>query len=374
MTGHAAPGRGTRPTRPTPPARHSQELAWSDGAALIASGLEAALCLRIPWAQAATSEVRRLAVGMCVWLGLDERDRRLVELCATLRDVGMLALPDSVLRPPVTLSSQQRAVVGRHPVIGAEMLDTLAGLESTSAIVRSHHERWDGTGYPDGLAGEATPLLSRVIATADAFVATATEQTRDLPLDADLAHARAPQLRGTQCEPLMVDALLTVLDDRLQRGEAARGRCAHGHVVHLADRGFVRRHRERLTVGDEDRDDGVDGGVSGIGHGQSGLFPSGNGPPVPARAAPLVLALSDCSMPKRAPIADCRRHPRVRVSTQGAPSSAHSSRASISRKEGAGPQSVPQPTAAGHHSRAWPGRQRAAAAGVGRRRSRGMAT
>lgn len=214
MTGEAAPGRGIRQARPVVvPEQGIRELVSSDDAALIASGLDAAMRLRIPWGQAATSEVRRLAVGMCIWLGLDEADQRLVELAATLRDVGMLALPDGVLRPPARLSSRQRAVVCQHPVLGAELLDTLAGLQATAALVRSHHERWDGAGYPDRLAGEATPLLSRVIATADALVTTATEQAHDLPLDVDRVRAQAPRLRGRQCEPLMVDAVLAVLDD-----------------------------------------------------------------------------------------------------------------------------------------------------------------
>jgi putative nucleotidyltransferase with HDIG domain len=183
-------------------------------AGLVASGLEAALRLRVPRLYASTPLVRRLAVEMSVWLGLEERELKLAELCATVRDIGMIALPDAVVAASAGLSPEQWKSINRHPIIGAELLETVPGLEITAPIVRSHHERWDGAGYPDGLAGNAAPRLSRVIATADAFVAIASDRPHRIAADADVAREHIAQLRGTQFDPSTVDALLAVLGSR----------------------------------------------------------------------------------------------------------------------------------------------------------------
>src|SRR6202035_4626629 len=93
-----------------------------------------------------------------------------------LRDVGMLALPDSVVLATGKLAPADWELVNRHPILGAELLASLDGLQRAVPVVRSHHERWDGDGYPDGLRAEAIPLLARIIAGADAFVAMASDR------------------------------------------------------------------------------------------------------------------------------------------------------------------------------------------------------
>ena len=171
---------------------------------LVAAGLEAALRLRAPRLHASTPLVRKLAVEMSVWLELDDREQTLVELCATVRDVGMISLPDAVISSSGGLSPEQWTSINRHPVIGAELLETVPGLGITAPIVRAHHERWDGGGDPDGLVGDAAPLLSRVIATADAFVAIASDRPHRSAADADIAREHVAELRGTQFDPQAV--------------------------------------------------------------------------------------------------------------------------------------------------------------------------
>lgn len=178
---------------------------------LIAAGLEAALSLRAPALQSSTPMVRRLSVQISRRVGLGDRDQRLVDLSARVRDIGMLGLPDEVILAAGTLSPEQWESVNHHPVLGAELLERIPGMQFVAAVVRAHHERWDGGGYPDGVAGEAIPLLSRVIATADAFVSLASDRPHRRAASSDAAIEHIARERGSHFDPRTVDALLHVL-------------------------------------------------------------------------------------------------------------------------------------------------------------------
>ena len=119
--------------------------------------------------------------------------------------------------------------MNRHPVLGAQLLEELDVVASAAGIVRAHHERWDGGGYPDGLRGEAAPLLSRVIATCDAFVAIASDRPHRQGMDAAAALELVCQESGSQFDPVTVDALTASLAEdaatrRSRRDGAGRGR------------------------------------------------------------------------------------------------------------------------------------------------------
>jgi HD-GYP domain-containing protein (c-di-GMP phosphodiesterase class II) len=109
----------------------------------------------------------RLARG----LGLPDRTVRLLRRAAPLHDLGKIAIPDSILLKPAPLSPEEHAVIQTHAVLGARVLaDSRSDIfELAEQVVRSHHERWDGDGYPDGLAGEAIPLVARIVHVADVF-------------------------------------------------------------------------------------------------------------------------------------------------------------------------------------------------------------
>jgi putative nucleotidyltransferase with HDIG domain len=158
-----------------------------------------------------TPTVRQLAVKVGRELGLDAQSRSLLDLCVRVRDVGMIALPDEVVLATTPLSPEGWELMGRHPIVGAQLLDDLLVVAPAAEIVRAHHERWDGGGYPDGLAGEAIPLLSRVIATCDAFVAMARDRPYRRGLGSEVALEHVCQERGTQFDPRMVDALIAAL-------------------------------------------------------------------------------------------------------------------------------------------------------------------
>jgi ribonuclease P protein subunit RPR2 len=140
-----------------------------------------------------------------------------VEFGFLLHDVGKVAVPDAILFKPGPLSEPERALVRRHPEVGSEILRHIDFLDEAKQVVRHHHERWDGAGYPDGLAGEAIPLAARVFALADALDALTSER----PYRAAISFAEARrQIRaetGAQFDPAIVAAYETVPDEAFAR-------------------------------------------------------------------------------------------------------------------------------------------------------------
>jgi putative nucleotidyltransferase with HDIG domain len=134
-----------------------------------------------------------------------------------LHDVGKVAIPDGVLHKPEPLADAERRLMNRHPEIGAEIVGAVPFLEDAARIVRSHHERFDGTGYPDGLAGEEIPLAARVFAVADALDAITTD--RPYRAASPIGEAREVIARGagTQFDPVAVEALAQVPDEVIER-------------------------------------------------------------------------------------------------------------------------------------------------------------
>jgi len=140
-----------------------------------------------------------------------------VEFGFLLHDVGKVAIPDAILHKADDLEPPERALMHRHPVIGWEIVRNIEFLAEAAQIVRHHHERWDGSGYPDGLAGEAIPPAARVFAVVDALDAMTTD--RPYRPGAPLARARAEirELSGTQFDPAVVDALDGIREEVLER-------------------------------------------------------------------------------------------------------------------------------------------------------------
>jgi ribonuclease P protein subunit RPR2 len=134
-----------------------------------------------------------------------------------LHDVGKVAIPDGILHKPQPLAEEEGRLMRRHPVIGEEIVATVGFLEDAARIVRTHHERFDGSGYPDGLAGEEIPLAARIFAVADALDAITTE--RPYRPAAPLSEARASIARGSgsHFDPAVVAVLDEVPDEVLDR-------------------------------------------------------------------------------------------------------------------------------------------------------------
>ena len=143
-------------------------------------------------------------------LGLPEDDVRIIEMAAPLHDMGKIAIPDSVLMKPGKLTEEEMAIMRRHPRIGYELLSGSQNrfIQVGALIALRHHERYDGSGYPDGLAGEAIPLEARIVAVADVFDALISPRPYKEPWTLDAALAWIYAQRGRLFDPLCVDALL----------------------------------------------------------------------------------------------------------------------------------------------------------------------
>jgi two-component system response regulator RpfG len=143
-------------------------------------------------------------------LGLPEDEVRVIEMAAPLHDLGKIAIPDAVLLKPGPLDDEETATMRRHPRIGHELLSGSHNrfIQAGAAIALHHHERYDGSGYPDGLAGEAIPLMARIVAVADVFDALVSPRPykEAWPVDKALAYLYAQ--RGRLFDPDCVDVLV----------------------------------------------------------------------------------------------------------------------------------------------------------------------
>jgi len=159
-----------------------------------------------------TQGVVGLAVAVGTSLGLRPAEMRDVEFGALLHDVGKLRVPNAIINKPGSLSDEEWEVVRQHPVYGQEMLERVGGtLAQAGRIVRSHHERWDGAGYPDGLKGEEIPIAARIVTVCDSYSAMTTKRSYSRGRTQPEAIAELRRCAGTQFDPAVVDALEAVL-------------------------------------------------------------------------------------------------------------------------------------------------------------------
>jgi HD-GYP domain-containing protein (c-di-GMP phosphodiesterase class II) len=154
-------------------------------------------------------QVLDLVLSVAERLELDPHTRRLAEFAALLHDVGKIRVPAEIINKPGPLTPEERAIVDRHTIEGERLLVRVGGLlAEVGRIVRSCHERWDGGGYPDGLAGVGIPLVARIVCCCDAYNAMTTDRPYRRALGHDAAVAELLANAGTQFDPDVVEALL----------------------------------------------------------------------------------------------------------------------------------------------------------------------
>jgi putative nucleotidyltransferase with HDIG domain len=159
-----------------------------------------------------TQGVVQLALRVADELRVDSETRRAVEFGALLHDVGKIAIPKSIIHKPGKLDDDEWAVMKTHTVEGQRMLERVGGLLGRiGLVVRASHERWDGGGYPDGLAGETIPLAARVVSACDAWDAMRTDRSYRKALGFHVALAELHRNAGTQFDPRVVAALAAVV-------------------------------------------------------------------------------------------------------------------------------------------------------------------
>jgi HD-GYP domain-containing protein (c-di-GMP phosphodiesterase class II) len=144
-------------------------------------------------------------------LGMTDGELRALRYAAALHDIGKLAVPEAILTKPGPLTEEELALVQRHTVIGEQILAPIEFLADVAPLVRGAHERWDGGGYPDGLAGEEIPLGARIVFACDTYDAMTTDRPYRAALPEGEARAELRRVAGTQLDPRVVEALLAVL-------------------------------------------------------------------------------------------------------------------------------------------------------------------
>jgi HD-GYP domain-containing protein (c-di-GMP phosphodiesterase class II) len=163
-----------------------------------------------------------LARAIGTHLGLDQVELEALYLAGLLHDLGKIGISDVILNKPAALTPEERAVINRHPALGFELLDGL-DLAPVDEWILHHHERWDGAGYPSGLAGPEIPFGSRILHVADAFHAMTTERPYGHALSVPAAVGELRDHAGTQFDPLVVEALERTLAARESQRRALTG-------------------------------------------------------------------------------------------------------------------------------------------------------
>ena len=165
-----------------------------------------------PYTRAHSQEVTHFALMIGKELGFSEEEQQVIEQAALLHDIGKVGVPDNILRKPGPLTEAEWDVMRQHPEIGKELLEHIQVLHLEQGIIRHHHERWDGKGYPDGLKGKEIPLYARVLGVADAFHAMISDRPYRKALPFATAVEELRQNSGTQFDPEIVQAFLRALE------------------------------------------------------------------------------------------------------------------------------------------------------------------
>lgn len=161
-----------------------------------------------------SEDVTEYALWISEELGLSEESMRVIRIAGLLHDVGKIGVPDDILRKPGRLTPEEYEVMKRHPRLGELIVSAIPGMESIVDAVRSHHERWDGQGYPDQLAADNIPFLGRLLAVPDAFSAMTTDRPYRKGMDWTVAVEEIRANIGTQFDPEIAQAFITAVQKR----------------------------------------------------------------------------------------------------------------------------------------------------------------
>jgi putative nucleotidyltransferase with HDIG domain len=167
-----------------------------------------------PMTSGHTERVADIAVVLAGELGFNEAELAAIRVGAVIHDIGKIAIPDSILLKPGPLDPQEFAVMRRHPEMSSYIVAELELPPVVKQMVRSHHERFDGTGYPDRLIGEEIPLAARILSVADALDAMISDRPYRKALPIEVARAEIEDKAGSQFCPRVVAALITVIETR----------------------------------------------------------------------------------------------------------------------------------------------------------------
>jgi len=166
-----------------------------------------------------SQQVADLVFQLARALGLPTTEAQMIALAGRLHDVGKVAIPDGVLRKPGRLTEEELELMRTHPLVGAEVVSHIPALRPLAPVIRAHHERWDGQGYPDHLKGEAIPLGARILTVVDAYLAMTVDRPYQQACAPSVALAELRRCAGSQFDPHVVEAVTFLLRQPDQRCE-----------------------------------------------------------------------------------------------------------------------------------------------------------
>ena len=160
-----------------------------------------------------SQRVARYARHIAYKLGWLEEEQRRIYFMGLLHDIGKIGVPEAIINKTTRLTDEEYSKIKQHTVIGSEILDLVAEFPELAVGARSHHERYDGKGYPDGFAGSQIPIYARVIAVADAYDAMTSRRSYRDVLPQDVVRGEIVKGRGTQFDPQFADVMLQIIDE-----------------------------------------------------------------------------------------------------------------------------------------------------------------
>lgn len=180
----------------------------------LAESLGWAIDAKDPCTWSHSEDVARVSRRLALAMGLSRKMAEVVHVAGHLHDMGKIGVPDMVLTKPTALTREEWDMIRAHPVVGARIVSPIARMNETgvTGMILSHHERYDGRGYPDGLCGQAIPLGARIIAVADSLSAMLQRRPYRESIPFDKARDEILRCRETQFDPLVVDAFADIAD------------------------------------------------------------------------------------------------------------------------------------------------------------------
>jgi diguanylate cyclase (GGDEF)-like protein/putative nucleotidyltransferase with HDIG domain len=188
--------------------------------------LAAAVDARDPYTRSHSARVAALSRGIAEEMQLSADQVRRIQLGALLHDIGKIGVPDAILNKPGSLTPDEWVIMRSHSMLGASIVNAVEPLRDLVPIVRMHHERYDGAGYPDGLGGDLVPIEAYVVAAADAFEVIVSRRSYKPAQTVEFACAELLRCRGTQFHPAVVDAFLGLIERDRAQGAAQLRRIA----------------------------------------------------------------------------------------------------------------------------------------------------
>jgi putative nucleotidyltransferase with HDIG domain len=172
--------------------------------------LAAAIDAKDPYTRGHSQRVAQISLEIAKEMGQSPSEQQKVNIAALLHDVGKIGIEDHILKKPGQLTDEEYGIIKQHPRWGAMIMGHISQLKEVVPAIQHHHERLDGTGYPEGLAGEQIPMLARIIAVADTFDAMTTDRLYQKAMDPQFVVSKLHEWKGTRYDPVVVDSMTRI--------------------------------------------------------------------------------------------------------------------------------------------------------------------